>query len=86
MVDQIVKVWRNEIEPGTHICREVVSRTLVAEVVLPFGECSEVRSDWGQYSPVVTFPAVGRTLRGRGILPAYVSENEEYTFSVTAAG
>ena len=83
MADQIVKVYRNELEAGSHICRAVVSRTLFAEIVLPFSECSEARPDWGVYSPVVTFPAVERTLRRRGVLPTYRGQNEEYMISVS---
>ena len=80
---QMVKVYRNELEPGTHICRKAISRELIAEIVLPFEDCSEVRGDWGCWSPVVTIQAVSRTLRRLNILPFYRANNEEFMVNIT---
>ena len=69
---QTIKVYRNELEPGTHICRKAIGRELIAELVLPFDDCSEVRGDWGCWSPVVTIQAVARTLRRLNVLHNHV--------------
>ena len=79
---QTIKVYRNELEPGTHICRKAVGRELIAEIVLPFDDCSEVRGDWGCWSPVVTIQAVARTLRRLNVLPFYSGPNEEFVVSI----
>lgn len=60
----------NQLEPGTHISRRTIARDIVPPVLvtLPLAECMECRPDWGQYSPVVTFPAIERALKARGYL------------------
>jgi hypothetical protein len=82
MRNQLVRVWVNTLEPGTHICRRAVDRRLAIEVVLPFEACAEPRPDWGEYDPVVTAQAVERTLRLRGLLPRFDPLREECMIGV----
>jgi len=82
---QIVRVWVETLEPGTHVSRESVSRRLAFQTVLPFEDCSETRPDWGEYSPVVTFSATERTLRRLGMLPPLGSGDERYLIGVESA-
>ena len=77
-----INIYRNELEPGTHFSRKTISSQLVEVVELPEGDCKEVRADWGQYLPVVTFPAIERALRLRGKLGFIGSQNHCWSFSV----
>lgn len=81
MNDQIVRIWVNTLEAGSHISREVIERRLVAQLVLPFRECAEERPDWGVYHLIVTFPAVERSLRRHGHL-GYLDRDHQWSFSV----
>ena len=83
--NQIVRVWVEAPEPGTHSSRESVSRRLAFQTVLPFEDCSEARPDWGEYSSVVTFAATERTLRRLGMLPQLSGSGERYLIGVESA-
>lgn len=79
-----VVVSVNRLEPGHHICRETIARSVVPDVIvnLPVVECSEERPDWGVYHPVVTFPAIERALRRRGLLAPIADRDLEYRFGI----
>lgn len=79
-----VVVSINRLEPGHHICRETIARSVVPDVVvnLPAAECSEERPDWGVYRPVVTFQAIERALRRRGHLAPMADRDLEYRFGI----
>lgn len=73
----------HQLEPGTHIARRTIARDIVPPVLvtLPLAECMESRPDWGQYTPVVTFPAIERALRARGHF-APLHHDQQYSFGV----
>ena len=64
-----IELQIDTLEPGTHISRRTIARRPWAVVDLPRAECMEARPDWGEYSPIVTFPAIERALRARGHIP-----------------
>ena len=73
-----VTVWEMG---GTHIDADRV-RKIRAEIhEVPEGECKEVRADWGEYRPVVTFPAIERALKVRGLIP-YVNPGFKVFFGI----
>lgn len=74
----------HRLEPGRHFMRAILQRnvTPLASVELPLDECQEPRPDWGQYSPVVTLPAVERALRARGYMVPPLSSDCEYYFGI----
>ena len=65
------------LEPGRHIGRRDIATREKCIVDLPDAECMEVRADWGEYLPVVTFPAIERGLRSRGLLENRQLLNDE---------
>jgi hypothetical protein len=65
----IIEISKKRLEPGRHIERRPVETLEVSRVDIPDEECKEVRPDWGEYRPLVTFPAIERALRSRGLLP-----------------
>ena len=65
-----INLYANQLEPGTHICRKIVSQRLIGTVEVPDDECKEIRPDWGVYLPVITFPAIERSLRAHHLAPA----------------
>jgi len=69
------------LEPGFHIDRKPISQRPWVVVELPREECSEVRTDWGEYRPVLTFPAIFRALKARGHMPP-LDYGEEYQLSI----
>lgn len=73
----------DQLEPGTHIARLTIARDVVAPrlVTLPLAECMEPRPDWGEYSPIVTFPAIERALRARGYFPP-LHRDYQYRFGI----
>ena len=76
-------IYLNTLEPGTHIARRTLSSEPVATVELPAAECEEIRPDLGAYRPIVTFSAVERALRQRGLLNmTTLNENQCFSFSV----
>jgi hypothetical protein len=78
-----VHVDRVTLEPGDHQLRKTIAREQVFVVELPDAECKEERPDWGEYSPVVTFPAIERALRSRGYLGfGGLSHNERWSFGI----
>ena len=79
-----IQVELVQIEPGKHICRKDVATLSVARYEIPDAECREERPDWGEYRPVVTFPAIERALRARGYLP-WVGENYIHRFGIAKA-
>lgn len=40
--------------------------------------CKEIRTDWGQYSPIVTFPAIERELKRIGALHATAPDTGQW--------
>lgn len=76
-----VTVSIHQMEPGTHFCKKILAVLESKEYTLPRAECSEPRPDWGEYSPIVTHPAIERVLRRMGAftpLPA----DQQYFFGV----
>lgn len=76
-----VVVERCELEPGSHIARKIVSVLGSERIELPKGECEEKRPDWGEYRPLVTFPAIERALRRRRRL-GYLPQSETWRFHI----
>lgn len=80
-----VTVIVRQLEPGTHFDRKSVSSVSEMEYDLPADECMEIRPDWGQYSPIITYPAIERALNRRNIfvpLPA----DQRYFYGVVQYG
>lgn len=77
-----VAAWIVTMEPGRHISRRTIAERPAFTIDLPRAECAEPRPDWGEYSPVLTFPAVERAIRRRGLFPPLASPDERYSFSV----
>jgi hypothetical protein len=76
-----VSIWVDTYEPGNHIARRKIGSRLDAVADLPGHECAEARPDWGEYSPVVTFPAIERALQARGLLSRLTDPHKAYSFS-----
>lgn len=76
-----VEINVQTLEPGHHIAREVIARRPLCVVDLPRAECMEPRPDWGEYFPLVTFPAIERALRRRGYFPP-LAEDERYSYGI----
>jgi hypothetical protein len=77
-----VHIDRLTLEPGTHAYRKTLKCERVFDLVLPDDECKEVRPDWGEYEPVVSFPAIERALIRRGFLREGLTINEEWSFGI----
>tara|TARA_R110000803_G_scaffold59101_6_gene117473 strand:+ start:1934 stop:2188 length:255 start_codon:yes stop_codon:yes gene_type:complete len=61
-------ISRVKYEPGTHATRKVIETVATTFVTVPWGDCHEVRPDWGEYLPLKTLTALERALRARGEL------------------
>jgi hypothetical protein len=56
---------------------KVISEEIVE---IPDQECKETRPDWGEYLPLVTFPAIERALKKRGFLHYLSNPKESWTY------
>lgn len=76
-----VQVSVHEMEAGNHFCKKTVRVVETKEYELDKAECSEPRPDWGEYSPLVTYPAIERVLNARGAF-ATLPANHQYFYGV----
>ena len=68
-VSMLIEITQKRLEPGRHILRKAVEVLSLVRVDIPDEECKECRPDWGEYRPLVTFPAIERALRSHDLLP-----------------
>lgn len=64
-----VKLIETERKMGPHHSPKTLRTLSTTRYHLPDDACREVRPDWGEYLPVVTFPAIERQLQSLGAFP-----------------